>query len=183
MSDTRSYLYDVVLFAGSIGSSVGLLLVTKLLMITFHFHQVFILTAMHLLVNAVIMEAMAVLGRFERKTMPLTYSAVRAVYCVGSIASLNATLVATPLWFHQATKLVCVPILVFMQTGSGVGFSGSVTTILAIVIVCFGIAAVTVFDVTPFGIVFAAFTIYFTAKSQLLQRYQGNEHVMSVHAV
>jgi solute carrier family 35 protein E3 len=100
----------------SIISSVGLIFLNKVLMNSqFSFVYILTLTAIHFFVTAVIMEALALIGVFQRNRLPLTESVSMTTFCVGSIASMNYSLRLNSVGFYQLCKLLSIPWLVIIQ--------------------------------------------------------------------
>lgn len=112
----NSFFKTFLWIATSVSSSVGLILINKVLMgPPFNFVYVFTLTSIHFLTTALIMEILAVAQLFSRSRLPWTSSANMAFACASSVGLMNLSLRLNSLGFYQLSKLLGTPWLVFVQ--------------------------------------------------------------------
>ena len=165
---------------GSVGSSVGLILVNKVIMKSFGFTFVLTLTALHFLITSLGMEALALLGFFTRARLPPLDTALMAVFCIGSVAFMNFSLAFNSVGFYQVTKLLCIPCMVLLQTWLyGQTFSAKVKLTLTVVLAGVGLATVSDVELNTFGCVMGALAVLFTAQFQIWQGAKQGEHKMN----
>ena len=165
---------------GSVGSSVGLILVNKVIMKTFGFTFVLTLTAVHFLITALGMEVMALLGFFTRARLPLLDTVLMAVFCIGSVAFMNFSLSYNSVGFYQVTKLLCIPCMVLIQTlFYHQSFSRKIQLTLAVVLGGVGLATVSDMELNEVGCVMGALAVLFTAQFQIWQGAKQSEQKMN----
>lgn len=111
-----SYLKNAFWILTSISSSVGLILVNKIIMSPpFNFGYVFTLTSLHFLVTAITMELFALAGAFIRNRLPLLPTVLMATACSLSVALTNSSLKLNSIGFYQLCKLLGIPCMVIIQ--------------------------------------------------------------------
>ena len=165
---------------GSVGSSVGLILVNKVIMREFGFTFVLTLTALHFLVTALGMECLALLGFFSRARLPPLDSLLMAVFCIGSVACMNYSLSLNSVGFYQVTKLLCIPCMVAIQTALyGLSFSAKTRLSLLLVLLGVGLATVSDMELNAAGCVMGAAAVLFTAQFQIWQGDKQAAHKLN----
>jgi len=172
----------------SIFSSVGIILVNKVIMKTYHFNFVFSLTSLHFIVQAIVLELLSRVGIIQSKPMPALDAVLTALCGVGSIAFMNYNLEFNSVGFYQMTKLLCVPLMVFIESNwYGKTFSGKVKFSLVLVLLGVGIACITDLEVNTVGTILGALAVLSTTQFQIWQGSKAAQHKMSsiqiTHAV
>ena len=169
-SEQPSQLSVIGWILGSIGSSVGLILINKLIMHNFEFKYVFTLTALHFAVTTIGMEVMALMNFFTRGRLPFREIVIMAIFCIGSVAFMNFSLQYNSVGFYQVLKLLCIPCMVVIQTYFyGQFFTNKVKLTLFIVLLGVGIATVTDMELNAFGCFVGALAVLFTTVFQIWQ--------------
>lgn len=154
----------------SICSSVGIILVNKVIMSTYGFNFVFSLTSMHFFAQAVVLESMVVLGVLRPNRLPFLDNLLTAMCGVASIGFMNFNLRYNSVGFYQMTKLLCIPLMVLIQTQIyGKIFSNKIKFSLFLVCVGVGIAVVTDFEVNLLGCVYGLIAVLSTTQFQIWQ--------------
>jgi len=154
--------------AGSVGSSVGIIIVLKWVMYTYNFGFVLALTFCHFFCQMVTLETASLFKLFEAKRLPWTENFVVASSMVASVMFMNYSLRTNSVGFYQVTKLACIPCMVFIEsTYYGKTFNRKIKLTLAVVI--FGVATAVVTDVefNMVGFVFGLLAILFTTQFQI----------------
>jgi solute carrier family 35 protein E3 len=157
--------------AGSIISSVGLILLNKVIMgPEFQFSYVFTLTSAHFLVTALGMEVLALFGFFTRSSLPLRDTIIMAVFCIGSVGFMNFSLKLNSVGFYQLTKLLCIPCMVTIQTMIyHQTLTKKIKFILLLILLGVGIATINDIQLNLQGTIMGALAVLFTSQFQIWQ--------------
>lgn len=154
----------------SILSSVGIILVNKTVMRLYGFDFVLSLTTLHFASQALLMEALARAKWITPQRLPLKDNVLTAIAGVASIAFMNYNLQLNSVGFYQMTKLLCIPLLVYIETAFyGKKYSGKVKLALVLVLLGVGIAAVSDVEVNFLGTFMGALAVFATTQFQLWQ--------------
>jgi solute carrier family 35 protein E3 len=165
---------------GNVASSVSLIMVNKMIMETHGFSYVIVLTALHFAFTAILFGALTALNVIETKELPLWPCLYTSLTNVGSIVFMNFSLHTNSVGFYQITKLVCIPVMVFIETFFyGKTFSLQVKISLLTLII--GVAIVTVTDVklNLLGVVYGVLAIACTSMSQIALGDNQKAHNLS----
>jgi solute carrier family 35 protein E3 len=160
-----------IFWAGlSIGSSVGIILINKSIMSYYAFNYVFTLTTLHFLTQAILMEILVMASVIKPAKLPNKDNLLTAACGVASIVFMNFNLRFNSVGFYQMTKLLCIPLIVFIETKYyGKVFSGKIKFSLMLVLAGVGITAVTDLLVNRLGLVFGAIAVFSTTQFQIWQ--------------
>eukprot|EP00475_Leptophrys_vorax_P036287 TRINITY_DN6102_c0_g1_i1.p1 TRINITY_DN6102_c0_g1~~TRINITY_DN6102_c0_g1_i1.p1 ORF type:complete len:394 (+),score=111.71 TRINITY_DN6102_c0_g1_i1:84-1184(+) len=161
----------------SICSSVGIILVNKVIMTNFGFKFVFSLTTLHFLAQAVLMELVVYMGVIKPAKLPFKDNVLTAACGVASIAFMNYNLQFNSVGFYQMSKLMCVPLMVVIQSHYyGKVFSGKIKFALFLVLFGVGITGVTDVQVNTIGLIFGALAVFSTTQFQIWQGAKKDQH-------
>lgn len=154
----------------SIVSSVGIILVNKTLMRTYGFTYVLTLTAFHFTAQAILMELLAAVGIIRSHRLPFQENVSTALAGVSSIVFMNFNLQFNSVGFYQMTKLLCIPLMVYIETVLyGKSYTGKVKFSLFLVLLGVGIAAITDIEASWIGSFVGALAVMSTTQFQLWQ--------------
>eukprot|EP00475_Leptophrys_vorax_P026718 TRINITY_DN37907_c0_g1_i1.p3 TRINITY_DN37907_c0_g1~~TRINITY_DN37907_c0_g1_i1.p3 ORF type:complete len:344 (-),score=97.53 TRINITY_DN37907_c0_g1_i1:1379-2410(-) len=161
----------------SICSSVGIILVNKAIMQKFHFDYVFTLTTMHFFAQAMVMEIVVWMGIIKPARLPFKDNVLTAGCGVASIAFMNFNLQFNSVGFYQMSKLMCIPLMVFIQSHYyNKVFTGKVKFSLLLVLAGVGITGVTDIQVNLVGLVFGALAVFSTTQFQIWQGAKKDQY-------
>jgi len=153
---------------GSVGSSVGIIIVLKFVMFTYQFGFVLALTFCHFFCQMVTLETGALLKLFEVKRLPWTENFTVASSMVASVMFMNYSLRTNSVGFYQVTKLACIPCMVAIESSYyGKTFSRKIKLTLAVVIIGVATAVVTDVEFNVIGFCFGALAVIFTTQFQI----------------
>jgi len=153
---------------GSVGSSVGIIIVLKFVMYTYQFGFVLALTFCHFFCQMVTLEAGALFKLFEVKRLPWGENFVVASSMVASVMFMNYSLRTNSVGFYQVTKLACIPCMVVIEsTYYGKSFTRKIKFTLAVVIIGVATAVVTDVEFNMIGFMFGALAVLFTTQFQI----------------
>ncbi|KAL0480318.1 hypothetical protein AKO1_007124 [Acrasis kona] len=165
---TNSRLRTIFYILGNIASSVALIMVNKIVMEKHGFSYVIVLTALHFSFTAILFGIMVFAGAMETKELPLKPCLTTSLANVGSIVFMNFSLHTNSVGFYQITKLMCIPVMVFVETVFyGKTFSNKIK--LTLLMLCAGVAIVTVTDMrlNLAGFIYGVLAILCTSLSQI----------------
>lgn len=123
--------------AGNVLSSVGLIVVVKILVSDpFHFRAVTLLTGLHMFAVAVACKLMTYRTKDPAHEIPAIHVFGLFVLGFASIVGMNANLLINTVGFYQLSKLTCTPLTVaseFLVFGKEIGVAESIAVILVMV--------------------------------------------------
>jgi solute carrier family 35 protein E3 len=161
----------------SICSSVGIILVNKTIMSKFHFNYVFTLTTLHFVAQAIVMEICVWMGIIKAGKLPMKDNILTAACGVASIAFMNYNLQFNSVGFYQMTKLMCIPLMVFIQSSYyGKTYSGKIKFSLCLVLLGVGITGVSDIQVNFLGLIFGTLAVLSTTQFQIWQGAKKDQH-------
>jgi len=165
----------------SVVSSVGIILVNKSLMKVYGFNFVMTLTACHFLCQTISLEiASRFLGLFPAKRLPNRDNNITALVGVGSIVFMNYNLRFNSVGLYQMSKLLCIPLMVLIQTKfHNKVFSGKLKFTLFVILAGVGITTVTDIEVNLVGALFAVIAVLCTTQFQIWQGSKQAQHKLS----
>jgi solute carrier family 35 protein E3 len=164
----------------SVFSSVGIILINKTIMQTYGFKYVFTLTAFHFLFQAVVLEVLGNMGTFQVKRLENRDNVLTALVGVASIVFMNFNLRFNSVGFYQMSKLLCIPLMMLIQTKLyGKVFSSKLKFSLLVLLVGVGIAVVTDLEVNLIGTMFGAIAVASTTQFQIWQGTKQTQHGVS----
>jgi len=153
---------------GSVGSSVGIIIVLKFVMFTYQFGFVLALTFCHFFCQMVTLETGALFKLFEVKRLPWGENFTVASSMVASVMFMNYSLRTNSVGFYQVTKLACIPCMVAIEsTYYGKTFNRKIKLTLAVVIIGVATAVVTDVEFNVIGFMFGALAVLFTTQFQI----------------
>jgi len=127
------------------------------------------LTAMHMVLTAVVLRLASRMGYFERKTVARGEVMKFGILNSASVALLNLSLGFNSIGFYQMTKLSIIPVTVAMQMMYfNKRFSASVKLSLAVLLAGVGVTTVTDVQLNGIGAVIGALSVITTALGQIL---------------
>jgi len=153
---------------GSVGSSVGIIIVLKFVMFTYQFGFVLALTFCHFFCQMVTLEVAALFKLFEVKRLPWGENFTVASSMVASVMFMNYSLRTNSVGFYQVTKLACIPCMVAIESSYyGKTFNRKIQLTLAVVIIGVATAVVTDVQFNVIGFCFGALAVLFTTQFQI----------------
>jgi len=161
----------------SVASSVGIIIILKIIMYTYGFGFVLTLTFCHFFCQMITLETAAFLGLFQAKRIPFQENFIVASSMVASVMFMNYSLRSNSVGFYQVTKLACVPCMVIIESAYfGKVFSRKIKTTLAVIILGVGLAVVTDVEFNFKGLVYGCLAIFFTTQFQIWTSSKQKEH-------
>jgi len=180
---------EAVVLAGIVGnvvSTVGIVMLNKLLWSRHKFEFMLTLSAFHFFFTAFCTRLAKRFGLFQAKPVPIAAVMPLCIGACGSVAFMNLNLAYNSVGFYQVSKLACVPfimILEWMMMGKKV--SRQIQLSLCAVLFGVGIATVSDFELNLTGSVFAALAVLFTTLAQVFtgskQKELGLDSVQLLH--
>lgn len=169
---------------GSIVSSVGIILLNKIIMVNFGFPFIILLTGFHFLVCKTVFYLMSSVHAIK------TFDAFRniesrevwtiAALGVGGIVLMNVSLQLNSIGLYQLLKLLTIPCMVVIQTTwYGKTFSQRVQICLLVLLMGIGIATVTDVQLNFAGSIVGIFAVIATSLGQILIGDRKNHYKMS----
>ena len=179
-----SYIKTGSWIIGSVLSSVGLILINKIIMgPPFNFVYVFTLTSIHFLITAISMEIMTLTGIFNRTRLPWVTSATMSIACTLSVGLMNLSLKLNSVGVYQLCKLLGVPWLVFVETTVyGTHTSSAVKLSLIVIVIGMGLATVTDVHFNLSGGVVGLTAVIVTTQFQIWQGRKQHDHKLNAFA-
>lgn len=107
---------DVLNLSFNVAASVGIIFINKALFATMRFRFTTVLTALHYVITMIGLEALAVLGVYERRAAPTSPRLLMLSTVVGAAPALNnLSLSLNNLGFYQVVKLLVTPAIVSLE--------------------------------------------------------------------
>ena len=154
----------------NLGSATGVVLANKAVFQTYEFHFPITLTCIHTLATAITMRIFAMKGIafFVPKRIPASRTWTLALAFVGYVVFGNWSLDVNSVGFYQLAKILVAPTVVLMQYFLH-GVTQSTRVKLAVALLCVGVAAASVSDVsvTTYGFSVAFGCVVITALYQI----------------
>jgi len=146
-------------------------------MVDFGFNFVFTLTTLHFLSQALLMQIIVFMGMVQKPRLPIRDNLMASACGVAAIVFMNYNLKFNSVGFYQVTKLMCVPLMVFIENAFyGKLFSRQIKFSLALILVGVGITAVTDIQVNLIGLAFGALAVICTTQFQIWQGAKQTEY-------
>jgi len=138
------------------------------------------LTAMHMVLTALVLRAAARMGYFEKKSVGRAEVVKFGVLNSASIALLNLSLGFNSVGFYQMTKLSIIPVTVGLQmTYFNKKFSAGVKMSLLVLLLGVGASTVTDVQLNATGSVVGGLSVVTTALGQILTGSMQQKHQIS----
>jgi len=166
----------------NVALSVSLVAINKIIMNTYGFRFVLVLSSFHFFSTAIFLEAVTRCGYFgvTKKVMPATDNLKMASLGAFSIVMMNLSLQLNSISFYQVTKLCIIPVVLVMDfVKDGKTQTYRVWCALAILLLGVGIATVTDMEMSLKGTVVALTAIVSTAQSQMWVGSMQKKHILS----
>uniref|UniRef100_A0A7R9VK55 Sugar phosphate transporter domain-containing protein n=1 Tax=Chlamydomonas euryale TaxID=1486919 RepID=A0A7R9VK55_9CHLO len=140
-ANVRALLYGAL----NVASASGIVFANKAVFQTYGFHFTFALTEVHTIFTMVGMLAMARLGVFERKRLPVKSLLQLAAAYVGYIVLCNLSLKMNTVGFYQVMKIAVAPTVIAIDVVL-FGRLPKPRIVMSVCVVCVGIFVATVTD-------------------------------------
>lgn len=152
-------------------SAVGLVLVNKKVVIVDQFDCMTILTALHFYFSFITCSLMLCAGYLQYKPVKNYGSILRIVLgSLGSIIFMNFNLAENSVGFYQISKLLCIPVTLFLEwTMNQRRQKMTLYLLLSLIMIIAGVLCVVVNDVkyTDLGLIWSFFGIVCTSLAQI----------------
>ncbi len=159
-----AYILNVV-------SAVGLVLVNKKVVLVDQFDCMTILTALHFYFSFIACSLMLCAGYLQYKSVKNYGSILRIVLgSLGSIIFMNFNLAENSVGFYQISKLLCIPVTLFLEwTMNQRRQKITLYLLISLIMIISGVLCVVVNDVkyTDLGLIWAFFGIICTSLAQI----------------
>jgi len=175
---------DLFAWVLNIFSSVGIVIINKQLMAPsgYGFGYATCLTAAHYVVTTMTTCVSRASGSTKKTSLPFSDLMLFTWTANASIISLTASLLLNPVSFYQICKLLIIPFTCLVDY-FWLGKVQSMQGVIAILVVIFGVALVTVndlgTDIPPLGLVMAAFQIATSSMQQIFVGHMQKKHGLS----
>jgi len=117
------------------------------------------------------------MGIIKPAKLPVKDNVLTAACGVASIAFMNFNLQFNSVGFYQMTKLMCVPLMVFIQSQYyGKVFSGKVKFALLLVLAGVGVTGITDIQINFLGLIFGSLAVLSTTQFQIWQGAKKDQY-------
>eukprot|EP00698_Gefionella_okellyi_P020861 TRINITY_DN6635_c0_g1_i1.p1 TRINITY_DN6635_c0_g1~~TRINITY_DN6635_c0_g1_i1.p1 ORF type:complete len:326 (-),score=48.23 TRINITY_DN6635_c0_g1_i1:10-987(-) len=173
----RSKLYVLLLIMLSIGTSIGVVMMNKYLVVSYKFDHVLLVTTCHFVISWILLDLLARWRIFTPKNLPWTERISVALIGTASIASMNLSLRVNSVGLYQMFKLLCIPSMVALERT----FYGKIFTtriLFSLFVLVSGVALSTVTDIQlrPNGIAWGIVAVASTTVHQIWMNMKQRHH-------